>query len=129
MYKSSIYNENYRPLLSGHETFPLRYGWLKKAFDAVQANESKRSVFATDSAIAKFGVGKNMVASMKHWAIVAGIIAEDSTEKRLVPTRLGCFLFDDQRGIDPLYGEFLIKLDCPLESMCAREKNDLVLGF
>ena len=26
---------DYRPKLSGHETFPLRYGWLKKALDAV----------------------------------------------------------------------------------------------
>ena len=48
----------------GHETFPLRYGWLKKAFDAVaeeEATGNERSVFLAADAIARFGVGRNMV--------------------------------------------------------------------
>lgn len=28
-------NDQYRPCFSGHETFPLRYGWLQKAYRAV----------------------------------------------------------------------------------------------
>ena len=34
-----LYEHNYRPHFSGHETFPLRYGWLKKAFDRVAETE------------------------------------------------------------------------------------------
>ena len=82
--------------------FPLRYGWLKKAFDAVSDNaesELNRSIFLADDAIALFGVGKNMVASMRHWASAAGVI-EDSGG-RASPTLLGFRLFNDDDGLDP----------------------------
>ena len=59
---------------AGHETFPCRYGWLKKSFDAV-AGKGGSNVFAPDTAIADFGVGKNMAVSMKHWALALGIVA------------------------------------------------------
>ncbi|MEK7854647.1 MAG: DUF4007 family protein, partial [Acidobacteriota bacterium] len=35
MRRGPLFEPNYRPSFSGHETFPLRYGWLKKAFDRV----------------------------------------------------------------------------------------------
>jgi hypothetical protein len=94
---------DYRPLFSGHETFPLRYGWLKKAYDAVVEDaraQEGRSVFASDSAIARFGVGKNMVGSMRHWALHAGVIGEDRETGRFVPTPIGDFLFGKE-GVDP----------------------------
>lgn len=81
MNRGPLYDEGYRPQLSGHETFPLRYGWLKKAYDAVklaEINGDGNSVFTAEDAIARFGVGKNMVASMRHWANAAGIIDEKS---------------------------------------------------
>ena len=71
-----------KPSFSGHETFPLRYGWLKKAFDRVQKMEDKPNNRADcwgDEAIAEFGVGKNMVASIRHWAKVTNIIEENET--------------------------------------------------
>ena len=60
----------------------FQYGMdgLKKAFDAVRATEDSeadnREVFTGADAIGRFGVGKNMVASMRHWATVAGVIEE-----------------------------------------------------
>src|SRR5688500_9042422 len=93
MARGPLYQPEYRPLLSGHETFPLRYGWLKKAFDAVHASEDgggSKSVFA-DDAIARFGVGKNMVASIRYWAGAAGIIAE--VPGAIGTTELGRTLF------------------------------------
>ena len=72
MLRGPLYRDGYRPQFSGHETFPLRYGWLKKAFDAVLGTEGgsdNRHVFTGSDAIARFGVGKNMVASMRHWSI------------------------------------------------------------
>jgi len=103
MLRGPLYDDNYTPQLSGHETFPLRYGWLKKAFDAVQASrdtEDNKSVFSGPDAIARFGVGKNMVASMRHWATVAGIIEESPGQKGLSATALGHLIFGDE-GLDP----------------------------
>ena len=79
MLRGPLFSDGYRPQLSGHETFPLRYGWLKKAFDAVRETEDEddnRDVFSGPDAIARFGVGKNMVSSMRHWAAAAGIVED-----------------------------------------------------
>ena len=103
MIRGPLSHEGYRPQLSGHETFPLRYGWLKKAFDAVdgaERHEERRALFSADDAIARFGVGKNMVASIKHWATAAGVIRDDRESQGIELTDLGCLLFDDS-GLDP----------------------------
>ena len=91
MLRGPLYREDYHPQLSGHETFPIRYGWLKKAYDAVrdteESQEDNRHVFSGPDAIARFGVGKNMVASMRHWAAVTGIIGDDADTS--LPPRWG----------------------------------------
>lgn len=62
---------------SGHETFPLRQMWLKKAFDqAITDGLILKSTFSDETAIAAFGVGKNMVASIRHWALACGVMYE-----------------------------------------------------
>lgn len=62
---------------SGHETFPLRQMWLKKAYDQSAAGGLLfRSTFSDEDAIANFGVGKNMVASIRHWALACGVMRE-----------------------------------------------------
>lgn len=62
---------------SGHETFPLRQMWLKKAFDqAIERDLILKSTFISETAIADFGVGKNMVASIRHWALACGVMRE-----------------------------------------------------
>ena len=105
MARGLLYQADYKPLFSGHETFPLRYGWLKKAFDAVADSadgvDNKHTVFLADDAIARFGVGKNMVASIRHWATTAGIIADlPGEEDHLIPTHLGNLIFGPH-GTDP----------------------------
>ena len=99
MPRGRLYEADYELKLSGHQTFPLRYGWLKKAFDAVAEAESvegKRSVFLADDAIARFGVGRNMVGSMRYWATAAGVIAGNGCRT----TSFGHFLFGED-GLDP----------------------------
>jgi hypothetical protein len=99
MARGRLYESDYEPKFSGHETFPLRYGWLKKAYDAVANTEitpENKSVFLDDDSIAKFGVGKNMVASMRHWASAIGIINGAGTRT----TDLGNKLFAAE-GLDP----------------------------
>ena len=103
MIRGPLVAETYKPTLSGHETFPLRYGWLKKAFDAIEqspAEGDNRGVFTGDDAIARFGVGKNMVASIRHWARFAGITDDALGKKRIETTPLGKLLFGPA-GIDP----------------------------
>jgi hypothetical protein len=69
---------------SGHETFPLRQMWLKKVFE--QANKGgiiPKSTFTDNTAIAAFGVGKNMVASIRHWALACGVMFEEGDGFRM----------------------------------------------
>ncbi|MXY25143.1 MAG: DUF4007 family protein [Acidobacteria bacterium] len=105
MGRGPLYHEVYKPQFSGHETFPLRYGWLKKAFDRVAETEGQpdnRAACWGDAAIARFGVGKNMVASMRHWAKAARVIEEPAINS-VRTTELGRLLFGP-KGLD-LYME------------------------
>lgn len=102
MARGPLFHDSYSPQFSGHETFPLRYGWLKKAYDRVAETEDmseNRAACWDDEAIARFGVGKNMVASMRHWAKAAGII-EEPTINNVRTTQLGRLLFG-AKGLDP----------------------------
>lgn len=108
MIRGPLYGEGYSPQFSGHETFPLRYGWLKKAFDRVAETEEEsenRVACWGEDAIARFGVGKNMVASMRHWAKAARIIEEPGINS-VRPTSLGRLLFGS-RKIDPYLDPYM----------------------
>ena len=94
-----------RPLqysFSGHETFPLRLNWLKKAVDAV-AEEG--TIFSSDAAIVKFGVGKNMVRAIRHWALTTGVIelrTDSKNQNVFCVSDFGTYLFGDKgEGVDP----------------------------
>jgi hypothetical protein len=82
---------------SGHETFPFRYPWLKKGYDAVREDGD---VFLRDDAITTLGVGKNMVRSIRHWCLTAGVVEESRQGGGLRPSALGTLLFADD-GLDP----------------------------
>lgn len=60
---------------AGHETFPFRHGWLKKAVDAVRRDPKALS---SDRAIVDLGVGKNMVGSIRHWGLATQVLVEAS---------------------------------------------------
>ena len=101
MSQGLIHQKGHKPQFSGHETFALRYGWLKKAHDAVKRSNG-RDIFKEETAIGQLGLGKNMVASMRHWAFAAGIIRDQdgSDEPLLKITALGKLIFEDD-GLDP----------------------------
>jgi len=83
---------------SGHETFPLRQMWLKKVCDGVIDGRVSKATFSDDNAIATFGVGKNMVASIRHWALACGVMREDGDHFRF--SRLAYEILQDG-GLDP----------------------------
>src|SRR5690554_5286263 len=100
MFNSPL-STDYRPQFSGHETFPLRYGWLKKAYDAVdgRAGESDaKTAFTRPESIAEFGVGKNMVLSLRHWATVTGMLVD--VDGVISTSSLGDLIFSEN-GLDP----------------------------
>lgn len=95
-----------QPHFAGHETFPLRYGWLKKAVDGI-ANDPE--LFTRDDALVTLGVGKNMVRAIRHWALSTGVLYEDpdvpnNRGRQLRLTTLGKLLFG-HRGLDPFLEE------------------------
>jgi hypothetical protein len=89
-----------KPILSGHEKFVFRHGWLKKGVDAAARDPQ---VFSDDQALVLLGVGKNMVRSIRHWCLASGLLAEDTDSRKgsyLHPTNLAILLLSDQ-GWDP----------------------------
>ncbi|MCY4122427.1 MAG: DUF4007 family protein [Acidobacteria bacterium] len=91
-----------RMSFSGHETFPFRYTWLKKAVDAAARDGC---AFHADDAAVRLGVGKNMVASIRHWGVVTGMLEEGPGRcggrvRQLRATDLGRSLLGDE-GWDP----------------------------
>ena len=79
---------------SGHETFPLRHGWLTKVATEVCSHpDSNRGLFSDADAIVRFGVGNNMVKSIRHWARVAKVI--DTNDGEWALTNIGQYLFGE----------------------------------
>lgn len=78
---------------SGHETFVFRYGWLKKGLDGWA---QRPDIFSTEEAMATLGVGKNMVRSIRHWCLAAGLLGEDEGRRGAVsPTAFGRYLLTE----------------------------------
>lgn len=84
---------------AGHETFPFRYTWLPKAIRYLPQNPE---FFGSPEAMVDLGVGKNMVASIRHWALTAGIAEEvpHTRGRSLRVTEFGCRLLG-AKGWDP----------------------------
>lgn len=86
---------------SGHETFPLRQMWLKKAVDKADTDgRLAKEVFSDERAIADFGVGRNMVSAIKHWALACDVMAEDDSRRHFNLTAAGRQVFE-AGGLDP----------------------------
>lgn len=94
---------------TGHDTFPLRYGWLFKAANLLfnEENKDKSADESARDAIVNLGVGRNMVNAIKYWAESAGVLGSTTVSGRNIPelTKLGRFLFStkdgEQSGVDP----------------------------
>lgn len=81
---------------SGHETFPVREGWLHKGMKLVSESPEQ---FLQEEVADYMGVGRNMAKSIRHWLMVTGLAEVDSTESLgrvtlLQPTNLGQLIWD-----------------------------------
>jgi Protein of unknown function (DUF4007) len=91
-----------KPAFARHETFHLRFGWLRKGFTAA---EKDPQTFSKPYATVELGVGKNMVNAIRYWCQAYKIIEETANTERprmphLVPSTFGHQLLD-QDGWDP----------------------------
>ncbi|MEN3976130.1 DUF4007 family protein [Emcibacter sp. SYSU 3D8] len=101
--RSILADTSVRLQFAGHETFPLRLLWLRKAYDAVAAGSIGRGTFQEQDAIARFGVGRNMAISIRHWALAAGVLRDEGG--LLSPTPWARRVFDLGEGFDPYLEE------------------------
>ena len=65
--------------LQGHEKFGLREGWLTKGLNEVD-NPKYDNVFLEKDAAEIFGIGNNMVKSLRYWMRVFGLTNDSGTE-------------------------------------------------
>lgn len=76
---------------SGHESFQCKSLWLKKGYDYLRTHNS----FTDVDAVAKLGVGKNMVASIRFWLRAFCLTKSDTLEP------ISTYIFDTEKGKDP----------------------------
>lgn len=67
-------NEKVKIRLQGHEKFVLREGWLNKGIVRIEENAS---VFLGKEGPDAFGIGNNMVKSLRYWMRAFGLIEEN----------------------------------------------------
>jgi Protein of unknown function (DUF4007) len=90
------------PAFARHETFHLRFGWLRKA---VSESAKAGDVFTDIEATVKLGVGKNMVTAIRYWGLAFKILEQQSNPSRprrplIVPSAFGHALLGEG-GWDP----------------------------
>ncbi|MCK6510992.1 DUF4007 family protein [Myxococcota bacterium] len=72
----------------GHETFPIREGWLYKGLKALK---EAPDVLYSPEASDMLGLGRNMVKSLHHWLISTGLQDDAPSVK---PSLLGELIWD-----------------------------------
>lgn len=82
-----IFNEN-KLSFGRHQTFPLRYSWLTKGY---QAFTEDNTIFRSDEATIVLGVGKNMVNAIHYWLQATQIL--ENTNDGLKTTVIGEEIF------------------------------------
>lgn len=103
---------------SGHATFVLRHGWLKKIYDRLNELEAEHEpkgsataraseLFEPEQAMSEFGVGKNMVHAMRYWALATNFFTI-TKEGNVRATELGNLILGDSAkgngfGWDPYF--------------------------
>lgn len=76
---------------SGHESFQCKSLWLKKGYDYLLSDNH----FTAVDAVAKLGVGKNMVAAIRFWLRAFGLTKADQLQP------IATYIFDSENGRDP----------------------------
>ncbi|HDM8190045.1 DUF4007 family protein [Vibrio harveyi] len=94
---------------SGHQTFPIRYGWIYKIIQEVVKGESLSSKSNIEQQMQSMGMGKNMVLSVRHWIRALNLVTcIDNKEQTYKLTPLAEQLFTHNKHA--AYDEYLDKI-------------------
>ena len=63
--------------LQGHEKFPLREGWINKGLQIIPDNQD---AFTRKDAPDIFGIGNNMVKSLRYWMKAMGLTIDNGSQ-------------------------------------------------
>jgi len=99
MLRGPLGQEKYKPKFSGHDTFPFRYAWLTKIVHYLErGNVKKIKEFEKNklSTMVDFGVGLNMVKSIRHWSMMTKVCDKD-----FKLTDFGKLIFSSKNSLDP----------------------------
>ena len=99
MLRGPLGKAKYKPKFSGHDTFPFRYAWLTKIAHYLEEGEVKKiKEFERYKlqTMSEFGVGLNMVKSMRHWSLATKVC-----DKNFGLTDFGKFIFSKKKAADP----------------------------
>ncbi|WP_413479518.1 DUF4007 family protein [Vibrio hibernica] len=83
---------------SGHQTFPIRYGWIYKIIQEVINGESLSSKSNIEEQMISMGMGKNMVLSVRHWIRALNLVNctnKSDQESSLTPLAKKLFVGSD----------------------------------
>ncbi|MFV7770143.1 DUF4007 family protein [Shewanella marisflavi] len=95
---------------SGHQTFPIRYGWIYKIIQEVVNKQSISNKSNIERQMQSMGMGKNMVLSVRHWIRALKLVTcVDNKEQIYQLTPLAEHLFTHKKGHAP-YDEYLDKI-------------------
>lgn len=100
--------------LQGHEKFTLREGWLNKGLIMVKKNPT---VFQSKDGPDVFGIGNNMVKSLRYWLKAFGLI-EETAGKGARLTELGELILKNDPYFEDIFTIWL------LHSYIAKNKNN-----
>ncbi|MDN2483441.1 DUF4007 family protein [Vibrio agarivorans] len=86
---------------SGHQTFPIRYGWIYKIIQEVMGGNSISSKENIEEQMISMGMGKNMVLSVRHWIRTLGlVVCTDTKQQTYELTELAQQLFVGKNAYD-----------------------------
>lgn len=86
---------------SGHQTFPIRYGWIYKIIQEVTEGNSLSSKDNIEEQMTSMGMGKNMVLSVRHWIRTLNLVeCTDKKKQTYKLTDLAERLFVGESALD-----------------------------
>lgn len=94
---------NNKVKLKGHESFSIREGWLTKGIFEIKENPK---VFSEKNQTDIFGIGTNMVKSLKYWLLVSSLIEEQ--KNGYVLSELGQLIMEYDPYMEDIFCLYLI---------------------
>lgn len=91
-----------KPRVKGHGTFVLRDGWTNKALSEL-AKDGNEKIFTASDATDIFGIGSNMVMSLRYWMQCFRFIDEEKLAKGCFLSDLGKLVFENDKYLEDLF--------------------------